>query len=127
MTFGASYALMEEAVVDARSGEFVNKDLAEYMVPVHADMPQIDAVVLEGVDDKANVLGVQGVGELGVCGAGAAIANAVFNATGVPVRDFPITLNKVLPELPLVENLKPRRRMPGGKNSLRDAEAHGWR
>jgi xanthine dehydrogenase YagR molybdenum-binding subunit len=104
MTFGASYALMEEAVVDARSREFVNKDLAEYMVPVHADMPQIDAVVLEGVDDKANVLGVKGVGELGVCGAGAAIANAVFNATGVRVRDFPITLNKVLPELPLVEN-----------------------
>jgi xanthine dehydrogenase YagR molybdenum-binding subunit len=67
---------------------------------VHADIPQIDAVVLDGFDDKANPLGVKGLGELGNCGSGAAIANAVFNATGVRVRDFPITLDKLLPGLP---------------------------
>ena len=83
-----------------RSGAFVNRDLAQYLVPVHADIPQIDAVVLDGFDDKANLLGAKGIGELGICGSGAAIANAVFNATGVRVRDFPITLEKVLPGLP---------------------------
>ena len=103
MIWGVSSALHEEAVVDTRSGAFVNRDLAEYLVPVHADIPEIDAVLLDGFDDKANVLGAKGIGELGICGAGAAVANAVFNATGVRVRDFPITLEKVLPGLPLVE------------------------
>jgi hypothetical protein len=70
-------------------------------VPVHADIPEIDAVLLDDFDDKANVLGVKGVGEIGVCGAGAAVANAVFNASGVRVRDFPITLDTVLSGLPL--------------------------
>ncbi len=98
-----SYALLEEALVDTRSGAFVNRDLAEYLVPVHADIPELDAVLLDGFDDKANVLGVKGLGELGICGAGAAVANAVFNATGVRARDFPIALDKVLPGLPLVE------------------------
>ena len=60
---------MEEAVVDTRTGAFVNRDLAEYLVPVHADIPEIDAVLLDGFDDKANVLGAKGVGELGNCGA----------------------------------------------------------
>jgi xanthine dehydrogenase YagR molybdenum-binding subunit len=101
MTFSLSYALFEEAVVDTRSGAFVNHDLAEYLVPVHADMSGIDAVLLDGFDDKANVLGVKGLAELGTCGAGAAVANAVFNATGVRVRDFPITLDKLLRGLPL--------------------------
>ena len=72
-------------------------------MPVHADVPEIDAVVLDGFDDKANVLGAKGIGEVGICGSGAAIANAVFNATGVRVRDFPITLEKVLPGLPTVD------------------------
>ena len=63
------------------------------------DIPEIDAALLDDFDDKANVLGVKGLGEIGVCGAGAAVANAVFNATGVRVRDFPITLDKVLPGL----------------------------
>ncbi|MCU1336740.1 MAG: aldehyde oxidase and xanthine dehydrogenase molybdopterin binding protein [Bryobacterales bacterium] len=103
MTFGVSYALHEQAVVDTRSGAFVNRDLAEYLVPVHADIPELDAVLLDGFDDKANVLGVKGIGELGVCGSAAAVTNAVFNATGVRVRDFPITLEKVLPGLPLME------------------------
>jgi xanthine dehydrogenase YagR molybdenum-binding subunit len=100
MTFGVGMALLEEAVVDLRSGAFVNGDLAGYLVPVHADIPAIDAVMLDGFDDKANVLGVKGLGELGICGAGAAVGNAVFNATGVRVRDFPITLDKLLPALP---------------------------
>jgi xanthine dehydrogenase YagR molybdenum-binding subunit len=103
MTWGVSAALYEDAVVDTRTGAFVNRDLAEYLVPVHADIPQIDAIVLDGFDDKANALGAKGLGELGICGSGAAIANAVFNATGVRVRDFPITLDKVLPGLPLTE------------------------
>lgn len=103
MTFGVSSALCEAAVVDPRTGAFVNRDLAEYLVPVHADIPEIDAVVLEGFDDKANQLGAKGIGELGNCGANAAVANAVFNATGVRVRDLPITLDKVLPGLSLME------------------------
>jgi xanthine dehydrogenase YagR molybdenum-binding subunit len=100
MIWGLSQALHEEAVVDTRSGAFVNRDLALYLVPVNADIPEVDAVMLEGDDDKANVMGVKGVGELGICGAGAAVANAVFNASGVRVRDFPITLDKLLPGLP---------------------------
>ncbi|MDB5040627.1 MAG: aldehyde oxidase and xanthine dehydrogenase family protein [Candidatus Eremiobacteraeota bacterium] len=103
MIWGVGAALHEEAVIDSRSGAFVNRDLAEYLVPVHADIPEIDAIVLDGFDDKANALGVKGIGELSICGAGASIANAVFNATGVRVRDFPITLDKVLPGLPLAE------------------------
>ncbi|WP_424860497.1 xanthine dehydrogenase family protein molybdopterin-binding subunit [Streptomyces sp. MMS24-I29] len=104
MIWGVGAALEEEAVVDLRSGAFVNRDFAQYLVPVHADVPDIDAVVLDGYDDKANVLGAKGVGELGICGAGASVANAVFNATGVRVRDFPITIEKVLPGLPLMDN-----------------------
>src|SRR5712671_897654 len=87
MTFGVGMALLEEAIVDKRSGAFVNGDLAGYLVPVHADIPAIDAVFLDGFDDKANVLGVKGLGELGICGAAAAVGNAVFNATGIRVRD----------------------------------------
>ncbi|MFE4722562.1 molybdopterin cofactor-binding domain-containing protein, partial [Streptomyces sp. NPDC056728] len=103
MIWGAGAALEEEAVVDLRTGAFVNRDFAQYLVPVHADIPDVEAVILDGYDDKANVLGAKGVGELGICGAGASIANAVFNATGVRVRDFPITIEKVLPGLPLME------------------------
>src|SRR5439155_27229123 len=103
MAFGLAWALMEDAVVDRRTGGFINHDLASYLVPVHADIPEIEAVMLDGFDEKANVLGAKGVGELGNCGANAAVANAVFNATGVRVRDLPITIEKVLPGLPLVD------------------------
>jgi xanthine dehydrogenase YagR molybdenum-binding subunit len=103
MIWGVSAALHEEAVVDTRTGEFINRDLAQYLVPVHADIPKVDAVALDGFDDKANVLGVKGLAEVGICGAGAAVANAVFNATGMRVRDFPITLDKVLPGLPPID------------------------
>ncbi|GBD47900.1 xanthine dehydrogenase family protein molybdopterin-binding subunit [Methylopila sp. Yamaguchi] len=96
MIWGVSSALFEEAVVDPRFGHVVNGDLGEYHVAAHADVPNVDAFFIEEHDDKANPLGAKGVGELGICGAGAAVANAVFNATGVRVREFPITLDKVL-------------------------------
>ena len=103
MVFGVSSALHEEGLVEPRTGAFLNRDLASYLVPVHADIANIDAVLLESFDERANVLGAKGVGELGHCGANAAVANAVFNATGVRVRDFPITIEKLLPGLPLLE------------------------
>ncbi len=96
MVWGVGAALTEDGVIDPRHGQFVNRDLAEYHVPVHADIPAIDAVFLPEVDDKTNPLKIKGVGELGISGAGAALANAVFNACGVRIRDFPLTLDKVL-------------------------------
>ena len=95
MIWGVGSALHEDAVIDKRDGHFVNHDLAEYHVPSHADIPKIDVFFLNEVDDKTNPLKIKGVGELGICGSGAAVANAVYNATGVRVRDFPITLDKV--------------------------------
>jgi xanthine dehydrogenase YagR molybdenum-binding subunit len=96
MIWGVGSALHENAVVDPRYGLFVNHDLAGYHVPVHADVPAVDAIMLPGFDDKSNEMGSKGVGELGICGAGAAIANAIYNACGVRVRDYPITPDKVL-------------------------------
>ncbi len=96
MIWGVGSALHEEAVVDPRFGSFVNHDLASYHVPSHADIPAIEAYFLDEVDDKTNPLKIKGVGELGICGAGAAVANAVYNACGVRVREFPLTLDKVL-------------------------------
>ncbi len=102
MTMGVGSALMEELAVDKRFGLFVNHDLASYEVPVHADIPHQDVVFLDEADDKANPMKAKGVGELGLCGVGAAIANAIYNATGVRVRDYPITLDKHLEQLPAV-------------------------
>jgi xanthine dehydrogenase YagR molybdenum-binding subunit len=96
MIWGIGNALHEEAVVDARHGFFVNHDLAEYHVPVHADIPAIEAVFLPEVDDKTNPLKIKGVGELSISGAGAAVANAIFNATGARIRNYPLTLDKIL-------------------------------
>ena len=104
MLFGVSSALLETATPDVRTGAFVERDLAQYLVPVHADVPEIDAILLPGHDEHANELGAKGIGELGNCGANAAVANAVFNATGVRVRDFPITIEKLLPGLPLADD-----------------------
>lgn len=109
MTFGVGAALMEDAVMDPRSGTFVNRDLAEYHVPVHADIPAIEAVFLPELDDKANPLKSKGLGELGICGAGAALANAIHNATGVRIRDYPMTLDKVLKGLEEQEGRGARR------------------
>ncbi|HDZ83451.1 MAG TPA: xanthine dehydrogenase family protein molybdopterin-binding subunit [Roseobacter sp.] len=100
MIFGIGSALTEELVHDLRDGHIVNHNLAEYHVPVNLDVPQIDAVFLEERDSWANPMQSKGVGELGISGAGAAITNAIFNATGVRVRDYPATLDKVLKGLP---------------------------
>ena len=81
MTMGIGAALMEELVVDKRLGYFVNHDLAEYHVPVHADIPHQDVHFLDELDDKSSPMKAKGVGELGICGAGAAVANAIYNAT----------------------------------------------
>jgi xanthine dehydrogenase YagR molybdenum-binding subunit len=100
MTMGVGAALMEELAVDKRRGFFVNHDLAGYEVPVHADIPHQDVIFLEEVDPISSPMKAKGVGELGICGVGAAIANAVYNATGVRVRDYPITLDKIIEHLP---------------------------
>jgi len=96
VVFGIGAALTEDLVVDTTYGFFVNHDLAEYHVPVHADVPDIEVIFLPELDDKANPLKSKGIGELGISGAGAAIANAVYNACGVRIRDFPLTLDKVI-------------------------------
>ena len=100
MTMGAGAALMEELTVDTRFGFFVNHDLAGYEVPTHADIPHQEVIFLDYPDDKSSPMKAKGVGELGLCGVGAAIANAVYNATGVRVRDYPITLDKHLAKMP---------------------------
>ncbi len=102
MTMGVGAALMEELAVDKRFGFFVNHDLASYEVPVHADIPYQEVIFLDGVDDKTSPMKAKGVGELGLCGVGGAIANAVYNSTGVRVRDYPITLEKHLDKLPQI-------------------------
>jgi xanthine dehydrogenase YagR molybdenum-binding subunit len=102
MTMGVGAALMEELVVDKRRGFFVNHDLAGYEVPVHADIPHQDVIFLDEVDPISSPMKAKGVAELGICGVAAAVANAVYNATGVRVRDYPITLDKLLDHLPTV-------------------------
>ncbi|USX13416.1 xanthine dehydrogenase family protein molybdopterin-binding subunit [Oxalobacteraceae bacterium OTU3CAMAD1] len=102
MTMGVGSALMEELVVDKRAGFFVNHDLAGYEVPVHADIPKQEVIFLDETDPLSSPMKAKGIGELGLCGVGAAIANAVYNATGVRVRDYPVTLDKLLPGLPPV-------------------------
>lgn len=102
MTMGVGAALMEDLAVDKRQGFFVNHDLASYEVPVHADIPHQEMVFLDETDPTSSPMKAKGVGELGLCGVGAAIANAVFNATGVRVRDYPVTLDKLLDKLPAV-------------------------
>ena len=93
--------ILNEMTLDPRFGSyFVNHDLAEYHVPVHADVPDVDAIFLAELDSKSNPLKSKGVGELGICGAGASLANAIYNACGARVRDYPITLDKLLSVLP---------------------------
>jgi xanthine dehydrogenase YagR molybdenum-binding subunit len=100
MTMGVGAALMEELAVDKHLGFFVNHDLAGYEVPVHADIPHQDVIFLDETDPISSPMKAKGVGELGICGVGAAVANAIYNATGVRVRDYPITLDKLLDGLP---------------------------
>ncbi len=102
MTMGVGAALMEELAVDKRLGFFVNHDLAGYEVPVHADIPHQEVIFLDETDPMSSPMKAKGVGELGICGVAAAVANAIYNATGVRVRDYPITLDKFLNCLPEV-------------------------
>src|SRR5207244_4315659 len=89
MTMGVGAALVEELAVDKRLGFFVNHDLAGYEVPVHADIPHQDVIFLDETDPISSPMKAKGVGELGICGVGAAVANAIYNASGVRVRDYP--------------------------------------
>ena len=100
MTMGTGAALMEELAVDTKRGFFANHDLAGYEVPVHADIPHQEVIFLDEVDPMSSPMKAKGVGELGICGVGAAVANAVYNATGIRVRDYPITLDKLLDRMP---------------------------
>jgi xanthine dehydrogenase YagR molybdenum-binding subunit len=100
MTMGVGAALMEDLVVDKRVGFFVNHDLAGYEVPVHADIPHQEVIFLDETDPMSSPMKAKGVGELGICGVAAAVANAIYNATGVRVRDYPVTLDKLLPGMP---------------------------
>ncbi|SDZ71953.1 xanthine dehydrogenase YagR molybdenum-binding subunit [Variovorax sp. YR266] len=100
MTMGVGAALMEELAVDERLGFFVNHDLAGYEVPVHADIPHQEVIFLDETDPISSPMKAKGVGELGICGVGAAVANAIHNATGIRVRDYPITLDKLISRMP---------------------------
>ena len=96
VVWGIGMALLEETHIDPRTGRYVNADLAEYHVPVNADVRPIDVHFVEEHDAHVNPIGVKGVGEIGITGVAASIANAVYHATGKRVRDLPITLDKVV-------------------------------
>ncbi|WP_102944928.1 aldehyde oxidoreductase molybdenum-binding subunit PaoC [Stenotrophomonas sp. VV52] len=100
MTMGVGAALSEELAVDTRLGFFVNHDLAGYEVPVQADIPHQEVVFLDETDPVSSPMKAKGVGELGLCGVSAAVANSIYNATGTRVREYPITLDKLLRGLP---------------------------
>ena len=94
VVWGIGMALHEETAIDHRLGRVMNANFAEYHVPVHADVHDIKVIFVEEADDS-NPLGIKGVGEIGIVGVAAAIANAVYHATGKRVRDLPITLDKL--------------------------------
>ena len=96
MIWGVSFALHEKAIVDPRSGRIVNANLGEYHVPVNADVPSMEALLIEEHDPHVNALGIKGVGEIGITGSAGAVANAVWHATGVRVRRFPIPIEELV-------------------------------
>lgn len=100
MTFGIGTALTEDLIHDPRTGKLVNHDLAEYHVPVNADVPQLEVHFLDERDIHANPIHAKGIGELGISGAAPAVVNAIYNATGVRIREMPVTLDKLLDHLP---------------------------
>ena len=101
MTMGIGGALMEHLVVDKRLGFFANHDMATYEVPVHADVPHQEVIFIKEEDEISSPMKAKGIGELGLCGVAAALANAIYNATGVRVREYPITLDKLIEKMPL--------------------------
>ena len=96
MVWGIGFALEEHTVRDARSGRVITRDLADYHVPVHADIPELEVISIDETDPHVNEVGAKGIGEIGITGISAAIANAVFHATGKRIRDLPITLDKLV-------------------------------
>ena len=96
MIWGVSFALHEQAISDHRSGRIINANLAEYHVPVNADVPSLEALMIEEHDPHVNALGIKGVGEIGVTGSAGAVANAVWHATGVRLRRFPIRIDELV-------------------------------
>lgn len=96
IVFGIGMALMEETRTDRASGRFANANIAEYLVPVNADIPDIETIFVQTGDRITTKLGVKGIGELPTVGAAAAIANAVYHATAKRIRDLPIRLDKVM-------------------------------
>ena len=97
IVYGVSMALHEQTMIDPRSGRCINADLSEYLVPVNADIGEIDVILVDEDDPHVDAIGVKGIGEIGTTGVAAAIANAVYNATGIRVRDLPITIETILP------------------------------
>jgi len=95
VVWGIGMALHEETLIDHRFGRVMNANIAEYHMPVNADVPEIDVIFVDEQDDSVNPLGVKGLGEIGIVGVAAAIANAIYHATGKRVRDLPITLDKI--------------------------------
>jgi xanthine dehydrogenase YagR molybdenum-binding subunit len=96
MIWGVSFALHEQAIIDPRSGRPMNPNLGEYHIPVNADVPSLEAILVEEHDPHVNALGIKGVGEIGITGTAGAVANAVWHATGIRVRKFPITLDQLI-------------------------------
>jgi xanthine dehydrogenase YagR molybdenum-binding subunit len=96
VVMGLGMALHEESMIDHRTGRIMNHNLAEYHVPAHADIEDIEVIFVDEHDDKASPIGVKGLGEIGIVGVAAAVANAVFHATGKRQRHFPITIDKIL-------------------------------
>ncbi len=96
IVWGIGMALLERTERDPRTGRVVTRDLADYHVPVHLDVPPIEIISVDEVDPYVNEVGAKGMGEIGNTGSAAAIANAVYHATGRRVRDLPITLDKLL-------------------------------
>jgi xanthine dehydrogenase YagR molybdenum-binding subunit len=96
IVWGIGMALMEQSVLDERQGRIVNANLAQYHVPTNADIGEIDVGVVAEEDPHINSLGARGIGEIGITGVAAAVANAVYHATGIRVRELPITLDKLL-------------------------------
>jgi xanthine dehydrogenase YagR molybdenum-binding subunit len=96
LVMGLGMALLEEAIFDEHTGRVVNDNLADYHVPVHADVPRLDVTFIDRPDPQIGDFGAKGLGEIGITGTAAAIANAVFHATGKRVRELPITIEKLL-------------------------------